>query len=121
MKSSIGISATSNLRGRLRAGIALSGMAISLAVPGAAYAQDAAEDYEGEIVVVGTLIRGTEVIGSQTIAVDDADITEQGAVSTNEVLQLVPQITNTFNGRFEVDPRGTASAGVSSVLSASSA
>lgn len=34
------------------------------------------------------------------------------ASSTNELLGLVPQIANTFNGRFEGDPRGVG-AGIS--------
>ncbi|GGC13401.1 TonB-dependent receptor [Novosphingobium endophyticum] len=101
--------------GKLRAGIALSGLAVSLATTGTAYAQDDETDDSGapEIVVTGTLIRGTEVVGSQTIAVDREAITQQGSTTTNEILQLVPQISNTFNGRFEVDPRGITGAGVS--------
>lgn len=111
MRKSFGASNT----GKWRSGVALSGLALSIVASGAAYAQEAEEGDvdDQEIVVIGTLIRGTEVVGSQTISVDDEQITEQGAVSTNEVLQLVPQITNTFNGRFEVDPRGITGAGVS--------
>lgn len=71
-------------------------------------AQDSATDDE-DIVVTGTLIRGTEVNGSQTLSVSSDAIADKGAVSTNELLSLVPQIANTFNGRFEVDPRGVSS------------
>lgn len=72
------------------------------------FAQDAAEDKDGKdpIVVTGTLIRGTEVAGSQTIAVDSASIIQQGALSTNQMLGMIPQIANAFNGRFEQDSRG---------------
>lgn len=66
----------------------------------------------GDIVVVGTLIRGTSVVGSQTISLDQKAITAQGATSTNELLTVIPQIANSFNGRFEGDPRGIA-AGIS--------
>ena len=70
-------------------------------------------DSEGkEIIVTGTLIRGTAAVGSQTISVDTKTITDKGATSTNELLGLIPQIANTFNGRFEGDPRGV-SAGIS--------
>jgi iron complex outermembrane recepter protein len=75
----------------------------------------AASDEEAkkdDIVVTGTLIRGTQVAGSQTITVDEKQITAQAATSTNELLGMIPQITNTFNGRFEGDPRGIG-AGIS--------
>ncbi|MBC2660396.1 TonB-dependent receptor [Novosphingobium flavum] len=62
-----------------------------------------------EIIVTGTLIRGTQVTGSQTISVAPQDIAVKGAISTNDLLGLIPQISNTFNGRFEGDPRGFSS------------
>jgi len=84
---------------------------LSISVP--AYAQTAGASNDAvdnsDIVVTGTLIRGTTVTGSQTISVDAKTITDKGATSTNELLGLIPQIANTFNGRFEVDPRGVAS------------
>lgn len=62
----------------------------------AAIAQDAddaeAEAEDDEILVVGTLIRGTEVTGSQTISVGADDIAAKGASSTNELLGTIPQI-----------------------------
>ena len=98
---------------RLSAGASLAALALA---PHAAFAQDedGAEDASDEapIVVIGTLIRGTEVVGTQTISVDNTSIQQQGANSTNEILSLIPQISNTFNGRFEGDPRGTR-AGIS--------
>jgi iron complex outermembrane receptor protein len=96
--------------------ILLGASMIALATPMAAMAQDAApvdtqasaEDGEDspDIVVTGTLIRGTAAVGSQTISVDEKAIADKGASSTNELLGLIPQIANTFNGRFEGDPRG---------------
>ena len=87
--------------------IAVAGVSLlSLTAP--AYAQDAAADEAGaeDIVVTGTLIRGTQVVGAQTISVSAQSIIDKGANSTNELLSLIPQISNTFNGRFEGDPRG---------------
>jgi iron complex outermembrane recepter protein len=72
-------------------------------------AEDAGEDKE-EIVVVGTLIRGAEVVGSQTISLGTEEIAIQAASSTNEMLSAVPQIAS-FGGRFEGDPRGIAGSG----------
>jgi iron complex outermembrane recepter protein len=59
-----------------------------------------------EVVVTGTLIRGTAAVGSQTITVDSEAINDKGATSTNELLGIIPQIANSFNGRIEGDPRG---------------
>lgn len=91
-----------SIRGLAFASVSL----LSLSAPAFAQVADKTEKGEESIVVVGTLIRGTEVTGSQTLSVDAAEIAEKGAVSTNELLGLVPQISNAFNGRFEVDPRG---------------
>ena len=104
--------------------IALTGVSMmSLATP--AFAADAApaaaepaaatsdaDKSDAQIVVTGTLIRGTAVVGSQTITVDAKTITDKGANSTNELLGVIPQIANNFNGRPEGDPRGY-SAGIS--------
>ncbi len=88
----------------------------SIAATSPAFAQDTAAEGDAgdskDIVVTGTLIRGTKVVGAQTIAIDAQTITDKGANSTNELLSLIPQISNTFNGRFEGDPRGFA-AGIS--------
>ncbi|MEO6717771.1 MAG: TonB-dependent receptor [Novosphingobium sp.] len=90
--------------------IALASVSL-LAMPNVAFAQAKPADESNaksseDIVVTGTLIRGTKVVGSQTITVDAAAITDKGANSTNELLSLIPQVKNTFNGRFEGDPRG---------------
>ncbi|MCW1404103.1 TonB-dependent receptor [Novosphingobium sp. MW5] len=92
----------------------MSSVAFVAMAPASAFAQDADADKEGEapIVVTGTLIRGVAATGTQSISVDTAAIADKAASSTNELLSLVPQITNTFNGRFEGDPRGVG-AGIS--------
>lgn len=86
-----------------------------LALSSPAMAQEADSEDQGagnEIVVTGTLIRGVAATGTQSISVDSAAILDKAAISTNELLSLVPQISNTFNGRFEGDPRGVG-AGIS--------
>ena len=97
---------------RFSASASLAALAMA---PVSAFAQDANDgdevDADTPIVVVGTLIRGTEAVGTQTISVDQEAVQALGANTTNEILSLIPQIANTFNDRFEVDPRG-ASAGI---------
>jgi iron complex outermembrane receptor protein len=86
------------------------------AMPAFGQEADEAADEGGkkeDIVVVGTLIRGTTAVGSQTLSVDSQEIIERGASSTNELLGAIPQISNAFNGRFEVDPRGVVGSGTS--------
>ena len=75
--------------------------------PGIAMAQDTAAEEQNEdlIVVTGTLIRGVEVTGSQTISLDSDAIVETGASTTNELLGTIPQISNLFNDRADSDPR----------------
>lgn len=97
---------------QLAMGVALAAILPGVAMAQAADAGDDAKKTDADIVVTGTLIRGTQVTGSQTIGVQSDAILQKGAVSTNEVLSLIPQISNTFNGRFEGDPRGI-SAGIS--------
>ena len=74
--------------------------------PAADDATDPKGPTDADIIVTGTLIRGTTVTGSQTITVDSKAITDKAPSSTNELLSLIPQIANQFNGRFEGDPRG---------------
>ena len=97
-----------SIRGLAFASVSL----LSLSAP--AFAQDADNEKAGEesIIVTGTLIRGVAATGTQSISVDTAAIVDKAANSTNELLSLVPQISNTFNGRFEGDPRGVG-AGIS--------
>lgn len=77
--------------------------AIAASPIAAAQAQEPALE---EVLVTGTLIRGIEPTGSQTIGIDEESITELGAVTTNELLATIPQVTNFFNDRAEQDPRG---------------
>lgn len=58
-----------------------------------------------EIVVTGTLIRGIEPTGSQTIAIDKESIIESGAITATDILGTLPQATNLFNARTSLDPR----------------
>ncbi len=60
-----------------------------------------------EVVVTGTLIRGVQPTGSQVIGIDQDAAVEIGAVTTNELLASVPQVSNFFNSRPEQDPRAT--------------
>jgi iron complex outermembrane recepter protein len=82
--------------------------AMTMAMPAFAQATAAADEEtdNSDIVVTGTLIRGTAAVGSQTLSVTAEAISAKAAGSTNELLGLIPQISNTFNGRFETDPRG---------------
>ena len=79
-------------------------------LPGISIAQEGEsavnEQMLEEVLVTGTLIRGVEPTGSQTIGIDTESIAELGAVSTNELLASVPQVSNFFNQRPEQDPRG---------------
>ncbi|NND66040.1 MAG: TonB-dependent receptor [Halioglobus sp.] len=59
-----------------------------------------------EVLVTGTLIRGVQPIGSQTLGLVEEAIVESGAVTTNELLATLPQVANFFNQRPEQDPRG---------------
>ncbi|BFM06591.1 TonB-dependent receptor domain-containing protein [Halioxenophilus aromaticivorans] len=61
-----------------------------------------------EIVVTGTLIRGAEVAGSQTIGISADDIVLSGAATSNELLGSLPQVSNFFNQQPEQDTRGAA-------------
>ncbi len=78
----------------------------ALATAPFAAAQEGAEPVLEEIVVTGSLIRGVEATGSQTLGLDAENIVEVGAVTTNELLASIPQISNFFNRRPEQDPRG---------------
>ena len=94
--------------------LAVAGLAGGLGMPGAAWAQDTQGDSstqpsasqpsstepsssQSEIVVTGTLLRGSPLVGSNSISLGQAKIEETGAVSSNELLASVPQVTNYFN------------------------
>lgn len=82
-----------------RVSAALGVAAIAL-LPGLAAAQEASEaaqPTESEIVVTGTLIRGTVPVGSNVIAVGQERVQSTGAATSNELLAAIPQVTNYFN------------------------
>ena len=94
----------------LRTGAAGLALSMAMIMPGVAHAADAAADAkaaddEKPIVVTGTLIRGTQATGSQTITLDAKGIEQVAAGSTNELLTSIPQLSS-FNARPEGDPRG---------------
>ncbi|MCX7864288.1 MAG: TonB-dependent receptor plug domain-containing protein, partial [Novosphingobium sp.] len=71
-------------------------------LPGAALAQqsDGSEEEGGdarEIVVTGSNIRGAEQVGAAPITLGVARLEETGAISSNELLASIPQVTNYFN------------------------
>lgn len=95
-----------------RLGASCLALAMGLAAgSGAAVAQDVAQGADAsvadaaasegkdasEIVVTGTLIRGSAPVGANSITLDAAKIQEVGAISTNQLLATVPQISNFFN------------------------
>lgn len=90
-----------------------SGLALTLALaamPAVAHAQDA-DSADGnkasDIVVTGTLIRGAEVTGSQTVTVAAQKIEQLGAGTTQQILASVPQF-GSFNQIPVSDPRSNA-------------
>ena len=70
---------------------------LALSMP--AFAQDKAADEakDKDIVVTGTLIRGKAPVGQNAITVDQVRLQETGAISSNELLASIPQVTNYFN------------------------
>ena len=86
------------------------GVATIAIMPTASYAQEAANEAaedDSEIVVTGTLIRGTAPVGSNSISLGAADLELSGAISSNALLASIPQVTNYFN-RVPVSDLGIA-------------
>lgn len=52
---------------------------------------------EDEIVITGTLIRGTTPVGSNVIALGQEKVESTGSATSNELLATIPQVTNYFN------------------------
>ena len=88
-----------SIRPAIRSGIALSTLALAIALPAAARAQEAAEEAaaDEEIVVTGTNIRGQAPVGSNAISLGESKLEEVAAQSSNELLASIPQVTNYFN------------------------
>ena len=59
-----------------------------------------------EVVVTGTLLRGIAPTGTNLIAVSQADVEASGAVSTNDLIAKIPQLSN-----FNTVPVGTSNFG----------
>src|SRR5688500_16102966 len=81
---------------RLFGKLACAGVSL-LAISAPALAQDAPPESETEgdnIVVTGTLIRGTAPGGSQQIGVDEEKIESIGAANTSDLIAAIPQTGN---------------------------
>jgi iron complex outermembrane recepter protein len=81
---------------------AITGVALAAMAPALASAQDAPAGSEddtpaSEIVVTGTILRGTPPVGSNLISVGEERIAATGATTANELLASVPQVGNLFN------------------------
>ncbi|MDB5725132.1 MAG: hypothetical protein JWQ16_1886 [Novosphingobium sp.] len=55
------------------------------------------EPASDDIVVTGTILRGTAPVGSNVVSVGQERIASTGATTSNELLATVPQISNLFN------------------------
>ena len=52
---------------------------------------------DSEIVVTGTLLRGSAPVGSNVIALGQQALVSTGATTSNELLATIPQVSNYFN------------------------
>ncbi|MCJ2185876.1 TonB-dependent receptor domain-containing protein [Novosphingobium beihaiensis] len=87
--------------------MAAAGLAVAGTLPGKALAQSAGNaagpgpeeqaTVSDEIIVTGTLLRGEPLIGSSSISLDSTKLQETAALSSNELLATIPQVTNYFN------------------------
>jgi len=83
-------------------------------VHAAAIAQDSTAESEpaedaldlDRVSVTGTFVRGVAPVGTNVVDISRTDITAQGAVSTNDLMATIPQISN-----FNTLPRGGAGFG----------
>lgn len=76
--------------------------ALALAMTGAlsdvrAQAQGQDQSSVESVTVTGTMIKGINPIGSNLVTVDIGTIKASGAMTTNDILAQIPQISNTFN------------------------
>ena len=81
--------------------LALAGLAAMGVIPGSADAQETGQQdmptVENEIVVTGTLLRGGAPVGSNSVMLGADTIQKTAAISSNELLASVPQVSNFFN------------------------
>lgn len=71
--------------------------ALALTMANGAQAQDTAPVEAVTVTATGTMIKGIAPVGSNLVTVDVGTIKATGAMSTDEVLAQIPQISNTFN------------------------
>lgn len=57
-----------------------------------------------DIVITGTVLRGTAPTGSNVISVSREDAKATGATTTSQLLATIPQISNMFNGLPQIAP-----------------
>jgi iron complex outermembrane receptor protein len=70
--------------------------ALATVIAGQALAQDVATEAV-TVTATGTSIKGIAPVGTNLITVDASTIKATGAVTTDEILNQIPQIANTFN------------------------
>jgi iron complex outermembrane receptor protein len=88
------VSADKRFVKRLLCGASVS--AIAIATTGQAMAQDI-ETEAVTVTATGTSIKGIAPVGTNLITVDASTIKATGAITTDEILNQIPQIANTFN------------------------
>ncbi len=66
--------------------------------PPAAALDDGANEAAQDIVVTGTLVRGIAPVGTNVLGVTRRDVERSGAVSAQQLLAQIPQVSNFFNG-----------------------
>lgn len=77
----------------LLCGASIAAITFATAVGSPAKAQEALDT----VTVTGTMIKGINPIGSNLVTIDLATIKSTGAMSTDQILAQIPQISNTFN------------------------
>lgn len=82
---------------KLMGGASVGALATVIANPSLAQPAPQPQTEQVTVTATGTLIKGIAPVGSNLVTVDAADIKASGAITTNEVLQQIPQIANTFN------------------------
>ncbi len=87
--------------------LAISTSAMAQNAPAADAAKPADSTEDADIIVTGTLIRGTAPVGANSIAIGQDQIDVTGAISSNALLASIPQVTNYFN-RVPVSDLGIA-------------
>jgi iron complex outermembrane receptor protein len=92
------INLSSDRRNYLMRGASLGAIALLTMSP--AFAQgtgDGGNNSVESVVVTGTLIKGIQPVGAHVVGFSAADIQSTGAMTTDQVLSNIPQISSTFN------------------------